>query len=86
MVSPLAPASRQHALYESINQVVTQLSPILLMLGGIAVFHERFSWIRWLGFALLLVGFGSSMLCALGASRAPAVSVEQPDGRVASRG
>jgi drug/metabolite transporter (DMT)-like permease len=40
----------------TINQVVTQLSPILLMLGGIAVFHERFSWIRWTGFALLLVG------------------------------
>ena len=40
----------------TINQVVTQLSPILLMLGGIAVFHERFSPIRWLGFVLLLVG------------------------------
>jgi drug/metabolite transporter (DMT)-like permease len=40
----------------TINQVVTQISPILLMLGGIAVFHERFSWIRWVGFALLLVG------------------------------
>ena len=40
----------------TVNQVVTQISPILLMLGGIAVFHERFSWIRWVGFALLLVG------------------------------
>jgi drug/metabolite transporter (DMT)-like permease len=40
----------------TINQVVTQLSPILLMVGGIVVFHERFSWIRWVGFALLLVG------------------------------
>ena len=40
----------------TINQVVTQLSPILLMLGGIVVFHERFSWIRWVGFSLLLVG------------------------------
>ncbi len=40
----------------TVNQVVTQLSPILLMLGGIVVFHERFSWIRWAGFALLLVG------------------------------
>jgi drug/metabolite transporter (DMT)-like permease len=40
----------------TINQVVTQLSPILLMLGGIAVFHERFSPIRWVGFVLLLVG------------------------------
>jgi drug/metabolite transporter (DMT)-like permease len=40
----------------TINQVVTQLSPILLMLGGIVVFHERFSAIRWVGFVLLLVG------------------------------
>ena len=40
----------------TVNQVVTQLSPILLMLGGIAVFHERFSARQWLGFALLLVG------------------------------
>jgi drug/metabolite transporter (DMT)-like permease len=40
----------------TINQVVTQLSPILLMLGGIAVFHERFSVRQWVGFALLLVG------------------------------
>jgi drug/metabolite transporter (DMT)-like permease len=40
----------------TINQVVTQLSPILLMLGGIAVFHERFSLVQWVGFALLLVG------------------------------
>jgi drug/metabolite transporter (DMT)-like permease len=40
----------------TINQVVTQLSPILLMLGGIVVFHERFSWVRWIGFGLLLVG------------------------------
>jgi drug/metabolite transporter (DMT)-like permease len=38
------------------NQVVTQLSPILLMLGGIVVFHERFSVRQWIGFALLLVG------------------------------
>lgn len=40
----------------TINQVVTQLSPILLMLGGIVVFHERFSVRQWIGFALLLVG------------------------------
>src|SRR3569833_1525349 len=26
------------------------------MLSGIAVFHERFSWIRWAGFEMLLVG------------------------------
>ena len=40
----------------TINQVVTQLSPILLMLGGIALFHERFTARQWVGFALLLVG------------------------------
>jgi drug/metabolite transporter (DMT)-like permease len=40
----------------TVNQVVTQLSPLLLMLGGMAFFHERFSAIRWVGFALLLVG------------------------------
>jgi drug/metabolite transporter (DMT)-like permease len=40
----------------TVNQVVTQLSPILLMLGGIVVFHERFSVRQWIGFALLLVG------------------------------
>ena len=40
----------------TVNQVVTQLSPILLMLGGIALFHEHFNTRRWLGFVLLLVG------------------------------
>lgn len=40
----------------TINQVVTQLSPLLLMLGGIFVFRERFSARQWVGLALLLVG------------------------------
>ncbi|MEP7243734.1 MAG: DMT family transporter [Gammaproteobacteria bacterium] len=40
----------------TINQVVSQLSPLLLMLGGIALFHERFSPLQWVGFALLLMG------------------------------
>ncbi len=40
----------------TVNQVVTQLSPILLMLGGIVVFHERFSARQWVGFTLLFVG------------------------------
>jgi drug/metabolite transporter (DMT)-like permease len=40
----------------TVNQVVTQLSPILLMLGGIAFFHERFSVRQWIGFGLLLIG------------------------------
>lgn len=40
----------------TVAQVVTQLSPLLLMLGGVVVFHERFTPIRWLGFVLLVVG------------------------------
>lgn len=40
----------------TISQVVTQLSPLLLMLGGVVVFHERFVFRQWVGFALLLVG------------------------------
>jgi drug/metabolite transporter (DMT)-like permease len=40
----------------TVAQIVTQLSPLLLMLGGVAVFHERFTRIRWVGFVLLIVG------------------------------
>jgi drug/metabolite transporter (DMT)-like permease len=40
----------------TINQVVTQLSPILLLLGGVFLFHERLSVQQWIGFALLLFG------------------------------
>jgi drug/metabolite transporter (DMT)-like permease len=40
----------------TVAQIVTQLSPLLLMLGGVAVFHERFTPIRWFGFVLLIVG------------------------------
>jgi drug/metabolite transporter (DMT)-like permease len=40
----------------TVNQVVTQLSPLLMMLGAMVVFHERFSAGQWMGFALLLVG------------------------------
>jgi drug/metabolite transporter (DMT)-like permease len=40
----------------TINQVVLQISPMLLLLGGIFVFRERFSSRQWLGFGLLVVG------------------------------
>jgi drug/metabolite transporter (DMT)-like permease len=40
----------------TVAQVVTQLSPILLMLGGVVVFQERFTPLRWLGFVLLIAG------------------------------
>lgn len=40
----------------TVNQIVTQLSPLLMMLGAMAFFHERFAARQWVGFGLLLVG------------------------------
>lgn len=37
-------------------QIVIQLAPMLLLLGGLIVFRERFDAIQWLGFGLLLAG------------------------------
>jgi drug/metabolite transporter (DMT)-like permease len=39
-------------------QVLLQLAPLLLALGGIVVFREHFSRLQWLGFAVLVVGLG----------------------------
>jgi drug/metabolite transporter (DMT)-like permease len=49
-------------------QVLIQTAPLLLSLGGILVFRERFSPGQWLGFAVLvagLAGFFASQLRAL---------------------
>jgi drug/metabolite transporter (DMT)-like permease len=40
----------------SIAQVVIQVAPLLLLMGGVFVFHERFARRQWLGFAVLLIG------------------------------
>jgi drug/metabolite transporter (DMT)-like permease len=40
----------------TINQVVTQLSPILLLLGGVYLFHEHLVVRQWIGFVMLLLG------------------------------
>lgn len=40
----------------AIAQVVTQLSNIFLLLGGLVVFRERFAPLQWLGFVLLVAG------------------------------
>ena len=40
----------------SVAQVVIQLAPLLLILGGVFVFHERFERRQWIGFAVLIVG------------------------------
>jgi drug/metabolite transporter (DMT)-like permease len=40
----------------TVNQTVVQLSPMLLLLGGLIVFDEKFSPRQWLGFGVLVVG------------------------------
>lgn len=40
----------------SIAQVVIQLAPLLLLLGGVFVFRERFAPRQWLGFVVLAGG------------------------------
>ena len=50
-------------------QVLIQAGPLLLALGGIAVFRERFSASQWIGAALLALGLGlffRSQLAAMG--------------------
>jgi drug/metabolite transporter (DMT)-like permease len=37
-------------------QVLIQLAPLLLAVGGIAIFKERFTGVQWLGFGVLLGG------------------------------
>lgn len=38
------------------SQVVIQIAPMLLTLGGIFVFRERFAPTQWIGFAVLVAG------------------------------
>jgi drug/metabolite transporter (DMT)-like permease len=40
----------------AIAQTVTQLANMFLLIGGMVVFHERFSRLQWTGFVLLLAG------------------------------
>ena len=37
-------------------QIVIQLAPMLLLVGGIIVFHEKFIFIQWIGFAVFFLG------------------------------
>jgi len=37
-------------------QILTQLSPLLLALGGLVIFRERFNTLQWIGFASLVAG------------------------------
>jgi drug/metabolite transporter (DMT)-like permease len=40
----------------AVAQVVMQIAPLLLLVFGMFIFHERFSSLQWLGFAVLVVG------------------------------
>ena len=40
----------------SVAQIVIQLAPVFLLLGGLFVFRETFSTRQWAGFALLMLG------------------------------
>lgn len=51
------------------SQVLIQLGPLLLALGGIAVFGEHFSAAQWLGFGVLVAGqltFFAGQIAVLG--------------------
>lgn len=48
------------------SQVLIQLAPVLLALGGIRVFDERFMPVQWLGFGILLLGLGAFMRDQMG--------------------
>jgi drug/metabolite transporter (DMT)-like permease len=41
------------------SQVLIQLAPVLLAMGGLWVFGERFTLLQWLGFAMLIAGLGT---------------------------
>jgi drug/metabolite transporter (DMT)-like permease len=52
-------------------QVLIQLAPLMLALGGLLVFRERFSRLQWAGFFVLILGlaiFFGSQLRALASS------------------
>ena len=40
----------------SVTQVVIQLAPLMLLVGGVLVFHERMAAAQWAGFAILAAG------------------------------
>jgi len=47
-------------------QVLIQLGPILLSLGGIAVFREQFARLQWIGLAVLIAGVAVFVAARLG--------------------
>lgn len=64
-----------HWTSPSDSQVLIQLGPMLLGLGGIALFRERPTRVQWLGFALLLAGLGGFFASRVGRSAQLAASL-----------
>jgi drug/metabolite transporter (DMT)-like permease len=54
-----------HWTSPSESQVLIQLGPMLLALGGILVFRERLAPLQWIGFALLLSGLAGFFVTRL---------------------
>jgi drug/metabolite transporter (DMT)-like permease len=52
-------------------QVLIQLGPILLSVGGIAVFRQRFARVQWIGLAVLVAGMATFVSARLGAGPVP---------------
>jgi drug/metabolite transporter (DMT)-like permease len=48
------------------STVLIQMAPLLLAVGGLWVFGERFARTQWLGFGLLLIGVGTFVRDQLG--------------------
>jgi drug/metabolite transporter (DMT)-like permease len=40
----------------AVAQVLIQLAPMMMALGGIVIFGERYSWVQWVGFTFLAAG------------------------------
>ena len=47
-------------------QVLIQLGPVLLSVGGIAVFREQFARVQWIGLAVLIAGVAVFVAARLG--------------------
>jgi drug/metabolite transporter (DMT)-like permease len=45
-----------HYTSPAVTQTVMQIAPLLLLVFGMFVFHERFSRLQWLGFVVLVFG------------------------------
>jgi drug/metabolite transporter (DMT)-like permease len=64
------------------TQVMIQLGPVLLALGGIAVFRERLMRAQWIGLGVLVVGLVSFVASRLGGGAASAARLPRGAGLI----